>query len=168
MDLLYMRNLSKHELRLIADMRGVKIEKSLKKDELFEILRKCDKITYNESPFKSMISDIRSILPKKEFKTIKKGFKYVEEIKELTALQIENFKNNLIKIRNDFTEKFKKNNRIKTADKEYHEYENNKFYGLKDIRYLFDQNDDDVYEDIEYLFNENGREYEEINKLMSV
>ena len=88
MDLLYMRNLSKDELRLIADMRGVKIEKALKKDELFEILRKYDKITYNESPFKSMISDIRSILPKKGFKTIKEGFKYAEEIKELTSLQI--------------------------------------------------------------------------------
>ena len=88
MDLLYMRNLSKDELRLIADMRGVKIEKALKKDELFEILRKYDKITYNESPFKSMISDIRSILPKKGFKTIKKDFKYAEEIKELTSLQI--------------------------------------------------------------------------------
>ena len=108
MDLLYMRNLSKHELRLIADMRGVKIEKALKKDELFEILRKYDKITYNESPFKSMISDIRSILPKKGFKTIKKGFKYAEEIKELTSLQIENFKNNLIKIRNDSQKNLKR------------------------------------------------------------
>ena len=84
-------------------------------------------------------------------------------------MQIENFKNNLIKVRNDLTEKFKKSNRIKAADKDYYEYENNKFFGLKDIRNLFDQNDDyDNYEDIEYLFIENGLEYEEIKKLMSV
>ena len=65
MDLIHVTNLSKHELRLIADMRGVKVGKSLKKDELFEVLRKYDKIKYNESPFKSIILDISSILPKK-------------------------------------------------------------------------------------------------------
>ena len=47
-------------------MRGVKV------DELFEISSKNDKITYDESVFKSIISDIRSILPKKGYKTIKK------------------------------------------------------------------------------------------------
>ena len=46
-------------------MRGVKV------DELFEILRKNDKITYDESAFKSIISDIRSNLPKKGCKTKK-------------------------------------------------------------------------------------------------
>ena len=45
MDLLYVKNLSMHELRLIAGMRSVKAKKTLKKDELFEILRKYDKIT---------------------------------------------------------------------------------------------------------------------------
>ena len=57
---------------------------------------------------------------------------------------------------------------MKKADKEYYEYEDNTLYGLKDIRNLFDQNDDDIYEGIEYLFNENGLEYEEIIKLMSI
>ena len=93
----------------------------------------------------------------------KKIPKYIEEIKELTSLQIENIRNGLIKV------KSKNNNRIKNADKEYYEYEENKFYGLKDIRNLFDQNDDDdFYEEIKYLFNGNGLEYEEIKKLMSV
>ena len=65
----------------------------------------------------------------------------------MTHLQVENAKNNLIKIRDDLVEKFKKNTRIKKADKGYYEYENNKFYGLKYIRNLFDQNDDDdIYE----------------------
>ena len=79
-------------------------------------------------------------------------------MKELTFLQIENGKNNLIKVKNDLTEKFKKNNRRKKADRDYYEYEENKFHGLKDLRNLFNQNDDDDdddnYEGIEYLFDE--------------
>ena len=72
-------------------------------------------------------------------------------------------------------------NRNKKKDREYYEYEENKFYGLKDVRDLFndddDDDDDDVYEGIEYLFDEeimyyyfkqNALEYEEIKKLLSV
>ena len=76
-------------------------------------------------------------------------------MKELTFLQMENGKNNLIKLKNDFIERFKKNDRIKKADRDYDEYEENKFHGLKDVRNLFNQNDDDNnYEGIEYLFDE--------------
>ena len=99
-------------------------------------------------------------------------------MKELTFLQIENGKNNLIKLKNGLIERFKKHDRRKNTDKEYYEYEENKFYGLKDIRNLFNENDDDDnYEGIEYLFGEsimyysfknNGLEYEEIKKLLSV
>ena len=35
---LHVTNLSKHGMRLIADMRGIKAKKTLKKDELFKIL----------------------------------------------------------------------------------------------------------------------------------
>ena len=42
---------------------------------------------------------MRLILSKKGCKKIKKGLEYVEEIKELTILQIENGKNNLINLR---------------------------------------------------------------------
>ena len=44
------------------------------------------KKTYNESLFKSIVFDIRPILPKKRSKKIKKGLEYVEEMKELTFL----------------------------------------------------------------------------------
>ena len=126
----------------------------------------------------SIIFDIRSILPKKGCKKIKKGLEYVEEMKELTFLLIENGKNSLKKIKNDLTERFKNNDRRKKADRDYYEYEENMFHGLKDVRNLFNQNDDDDnYEGIEYLFDEsmmyysfknNGLEYEEIKKLLSV
>ena len=100
-------------------------------------------------------------------------------MKELTFSQIENGKNNLIKLKNDLIEKFKNNIRTKKTDRDYYEYEDNKFYGLTDVRNFFDQNDDDddIYEGIEYLFDEsimyysfknNGLEYEKLKKLLSV
>ena len=159
-------------------MRGVKVKKTSKKDELFKILKKNVKKTYNESPFKSIILDTRSILPKKGCKKIKKGLEYVEEIKELTFLQIENGKTNLIKLKNDLIERFKRNDRRRRADRDYYEYEESKFHGLKDVRNLFNQNDDDDnYEGIKYLFDESIMnyfsklkylEYEELKKLLSV
>ena len=123
--------------------------------------------------------DIRSILPKKGCKKIKKGLEYVEEMKDLTFLKIENGKNNLIKLKYDLIEKFKKNDKRKKADRDYYEYEENKFLGLKDVRNLFNQNDDDDdnYEGIEYLSDESIMnyfsklkylEYEGIKKLLSV
>ena len=88
-------------------------------------------------------------------------------MKELTFLQIESGKNNLIKLKNDLIERFKKNDRRKKADRYYYEYEENKSHGLKDVRNLFNQNDDDdIYEGTDYLFDEsimNYFEYEEIN-----
>ena len=55
---------------------------------------------------------------KKDAKKIKKDLEYVEEMKELTFLQIENGKNNLRKLKNDLIERLKKNDRRKKADKE--------------------------------------------------
>ena len=82
-------------------------------------------------------------------------------------MQIENGKNNLIKLKNDLIETYKKNDRKKKADRDYYAYEENKFHGLKDVRNLFNQNDDDdSFEGIEYLFNESIMNYfecEEIN-----
>ena len=78
-----------------------------------------------------------------------KTLKYIEEVNELTFLQIENAENNLIKAKNDLIEKFKKSNKIKKVDRE------NKFRGLKDTRNLFNENNNhDIYEGIEYLFDE--------------
>ena len=43
---------------MIADMRGVKVKKTSKKDELFKILKKNVTKTCNESQFKAIILDI--------------------------------------------------------------------------------------------------------------
>ena len=121
------KKLSKSDLTMIADMRGIKVKKKRQKNKLFKKFKKNVKKTYNESLFKSIILNIRSILLKKGCKKIKKGLEYVQEMKELTFLQIENGKNNLIKLKNDLIEKFKKNIRAKNADRDYYEYNDNKF-----------------------------------------
>ena len=54
-------NKPKHEMRLIAKMRGIKVKKSTSKTELFRVLKRKDKIIYNESPFKSIMADISEV-----------------------------------------------------------------------------------------------------------
>ena len=105
----YMKNLSKHEMRLITKMRGINVKKSASKIELVRILKKEDKITYKESPFKSIIQGIRNKLSKNGNKLIKKGLYYVEEMKNLTESQAKNIKEKLIKFQNELIRR----NRIK-------------------------------------------------------
>ena len=49
-------------MRLIPKMRGINVKKSTSKIELFRIFKKENKITYKESPFKSIIQDIKDKL----------------------------------------------------------------------------------------------------------
>ena len=58
----------------------------------------------------------------------------LKKMKELTCLQIENGKNNLLKLKNDSIERFKKNDRRKKADRDFYEHKENKFHGLRDVR----------------------------------
>ena len=148
----YVKKLSKHEMKMIAKMRGIKVKKSMGKTDLFKILKILDKIGHNESPFKSIITDIRNNLPKRGLKLIKNGIKYAEEMNELTGLQVKSFKENLIKFKNGLIVKNRINNRIK---EDFDSYSGkNKFKGAKDIRYLFNEEEDlSAHEDIRCLFN---------------
>ena len=68
-------------------------------DYLEIIFNKTVEITFDESPFKSLISDIRSILPKDGCTKSKKHLKYIRELSKSTTLEIKNIKNKLIKIK---------------------------------------------------------------------
>ena len=85
------------------------------------------------------------------YKIKKKKLKYTRELRKLTTLEIKNIKNELIKI------KYKKINRNKKEVRDY--YQESKFYGVKNIRNLFDDDDDDIYEGIKYLFDEKIMHY---------
>ena len=113
------------------------------------------KITYKESPFKSIIQDIKDKLSKSGDKLTKKDLYYVEEMKSLGSVEIKNIKNKkIIKFKNDLIRKNKINNRIKKDLDDYNG--NTKYKSIKDISYLF--NEEDIYNDIndiQYLLNEN-------------
>ena len=136
----YVKNLSKHEMRLIAKMRGINVKKSAttKKDKR----KKKDKITYKESPFRPVIQDIKDKLSKSGDKLIKKGLYYVEKMKELTEPQVKIIKEKLIKFKNELIKK----NRIKKDNDIYNAwyYGGITYNGIKDIRYLFDEDEDEV------------------------
>ena len=99
-----------------------------------------DRITYKESPFKSIIADIRNKLSKNGNRMIKKGLYYVEKMKQLP----ESFK-----FKNELIRKNKINNRIKKDLSNYN--------SVKDIRYLFSEYEYED-EDIRYFFNVNEDE----------
>ena len=65
-------------------------------------------------------------------------------MKELPESQVNNIKEKLIKFKNELIRKNKINDRIKK--------DLNSYNGIKDIRYLFNEHEDE-YEDIRYLFN---------------
>ena len=136
----YVKNLSKHEMRLIAKMRGINVKKSTttKKNKK----KKKDKITYKESPFRPVIQDIKDKLSKSGDKLIKKGLYYVEKMKELTEPQVKIIKEKLIKFKNELIKK----NRIKKDNDIYNAwyYGGITYNGIKDIRYLFDEDEDEV------------------------
>ena len=75
-------------------------------------------------------------------------------MKELTNSQMKSFKENLIKFKKDLIMKNKINNRIKKDFDGY--YGKSKFKGVKDIRYLFNEEDESAHEDIRYLFNQSA------------
>ena len=72
-----------------------------KLNEYLEIIfNKTVEITFSESPFRSLISDIRLISPKDGCRELKKCLKYITELRKSTTLEIKNIKNELIKIKN--------------------------------------------------------------------
>ena len=109
-----------------------------------------------ESLFKSIIADIRNKLSKNGNKIIRKGLYYVEKMKGLTESQVNNIKQKLIKFKNELIRKNKINNRIR---KDFNNYND-----IKDIRYFFNEyEDEDEFEDIRYLFN-GFNEYEDVDE----
>ena len=108
-----------------------------------------------------MIADITSELSKTGYKLIKNGLKFAEQMKELTNSQEKGFKENLIKFKNDLIMKNKINNIIKKDFDGYYGknkcdgyYGKYKFKGVRDIRYLFNEEGESAHEDIRSLFNE--------------
>ena len=113
---------SRVELMHLSMIESIKIENDVKIDEIFDKLDYHIEEKHNKYLIKLIISDIRSILPKKGYKKMKSAIKYAEEFEELTYQQLVIFKNSLIRMKKELIRKFR-------AKKEY-EYKNkiNDFY----------------------------------------
>ena len=133
-------------------MGGINIKKLTSKIELFRILGKEDKITYKESPFKSVIQDIRNKLSKNGNKLIKKGLYYVEEMNKITESQVKTIKEKFITFQNELIKKIRIKKDIDIDNAWY--YGSITYNGINDIRYLFNEDEDEVVKDIRYLFSE--------------
>ena len=74
-------------------------------------------------------------------------------MKKLSESQVKNIKEKLIRFQNDLIRK----NRIKKDNDIYNAwyYGSITYNGIKDIRYLFNEDEDEDIKDISYLFNEN-------------
>ena len=132
--------LSKSEMLMIAEMRGIKVSKKIKMDDLIRVLSQEDKILHKKSPFKSIIENIKeklqtlgSKVPKSESDLIKRGLYEVEKMKNLSESDIKNVSEKLNKFEDDLLKK----NRYNNHDVNYK--------GIKDIRHLFDEGEDYYY-----------------------
>ena len=93
---------------------------------------------------------------------IKKAPYYVEKMKELTESQVKNIKKKLIIFKNKLIRK----NRIKKDDIYNAWYYGGITYnGIKDIRYLFNEDEDEDIKDIRHLFNEDEDVDEDEDKI---
>ena len=84
-----------------------------------------------ESPFQSVIVDIRNKLSKNGDRLIKKGLYYIEEIKRLELAEIKNVKERLIIFKNELIRKNKINNRVQKDLDDYNG--NTKYKDIKDL-----------------------------------
>ena len=83
---------------------------------------------------------------------IKEGLYYVEEMKKLAESQVKNIKERLIKFQSELIRK----NKIKKNNDNFNVwfYGGITYNGIKDIRYLLNEDENEDVKDIRYLFNE--------------
>ena len=112
-DDLIMKNKINKELRKILivimekkDLRVLKISDIYLMKKMSLYMKISGICLMNESPFKPIITNNRSNLPKRGHKLIKNSPKYAEE-KDLTYSQVKSFKEKLTKFNNDLIKKKK-------------------------------------------------------------
>ena len=103
---------TKSKMLMIAKMRGIKVDKTLKKDNLIRILSQEDKILHTKSPFNSIIENIReklamlrSKISKLESNLNRRELYEAEKIKNLTHADIDMINEQLNRFEDDLLNK---------------------------------------------------------------
>ena len=157
--------LSLEDLQAIARFRGVKDYESMSRDELSSIifpLKKAKKVKKGKNPktsfSKARIEEIREEFNKSRYKfsklkikEIRENLYEIEKGKNLSKSKIKEFEKNLTEL---------EENLLKS--KNYYEYDDSEYRGIRNVRDLFDLSiDEDYYEPIlvKSAFDDNYIQY---------
>ena len=137
--------LSLDELQVIAKKRGIKDYKNKSEDDLIKIL---DEPKSKVSLSKKRIEDIRKIFNKwrhifstSKIKQIRKSLYDIKNPKNLSKSKIKEIEKNLLEFEKSLSK-----------PKKYHDYDDNEYRGIRDVKSLFNQSlDKDYYKPIKTI-----------------
>ena len=151
-----MLNLSLNELKQMAKMRRIKNYKNMSKERLLSALNESERSVnnFNNARIKEIREDfnkLRDILLKPKIKEIRRNLDEIENKKNLSKSKIKEIEQNLIELEESL---FKLNM--------YYDYDDDKYYGIRDIENLFGEFDEDYYKPIKTVstFKGNCTEYD--------
>ena len=154
-----MTNLSLNELKQIAKMRRIKNYKIMSKERLWSALDESNELSGNVNNFNNArikkiredFSELRHRFSKSEINEFRRSLYNIKNQENLSALEIKEIKKSL--------DKFKKS---LLSLKKYYYYDDAEYEGIRDIRNLFGETDEDYYKPIKtkIVFNGNRIEYE--------
>ena len=135
--------LSLDELRVIAKKRGIKDYENKSEDDLIKILSEPKtKINFSKKRIEDIRKDFnksRYIFSGSKIKQIRKNLHDIENSRYLSRSKIKEIEQNLIKLE-------------KKLSKKYHDYDDNKYKGIRDVENLFDQpTEEDYYKPIKII-----------------
>ena len=154
-----MVNLSLNELKQIAKMRRIKNYKIMSKERLLSALDESNESSGNVNNFNNArikkiredFNELRHRFSKSKINEFKRSLYNIKNQENLSALEIKETKKSLDKLKKSLL-----------SLKKYHYYDDAEYKGIRDIRNLFGEIDEDYYKPIKTksVFNGNRIEYE--------
>ena len=139
-----MRILSLDEMKVIVKNRGTKDYKNKPEDDLIRILSEPKtKRRLSKKKIEDMRKDVnksRHIFSKSKIKQIRKSLYGIKNPKNLSKSKIKEIETNLLAFEKSFSK-----------PKKYHDYDDNEYRGIRDVRSLFNQFDKDYYKPIKTI-----------------
>ena len=137
--------LSLDDLKAIAKNRGIKDYENKSEDDLIKILSKPKtKISLSKKKIEDIRKDVnksRHIFSKSKIKQIRKSLYDIKNPKNLSKSKIKEIEKNLLEFEKSLSK-----------PKKYHDYDDNEYRGIRDVRSLFNQSfDKDYYKPIKTI-----------------
>ena len=136
-----MISLSLDELKLVAKNRGIKDYKNKSEYDLIKILSEPKtKISLSKRRIEYIRKDVnksRHIFSKSEIKQIRKSSYDIKNPKTFSKSKIKEIEKDLLEFE-----------KCISKPKKYHDYDDNEYRGISDVRSLFNQFDKDYYKPI--------------------